>query len=1455
MPQISKIRIVNFQYNDGKRLIADELYDFESKDKGPSDVLINLANGGGKSVLVQLMMQPIIPKAKVACRRIESFFTKSSDHCYVAIEWVLDGSKMKLMTGIAMAASDSSRDMDQDRGFQIKYYTFISSYQNYQGNYDIISLPLSKKENGRFIPASFDDVRNLAKKSGGKLDRYASDDSVKWAERLAQYGIVQGEWRMIEELNSNEDGLSKYFSNLKTSDAVIDKLIIPRIEDKESHRTSRDDSSLETMLISYARQFSKQQDIVQERDACSGFYDMLEKTRVEAEELWKSNDALEKCIEMLFAYADALETKINTQKENSQGLSEQKSKLSETIRHIRWEKASAYYYTCREAFERETASLKEAEAERCAAKDKLDAAKKRLLLIECAHYYGQLREIESQIAAISTEIVNRENNSESAERLASLKYSACIAITNEIQKISSELEIRYSEKETLEASLSALEAELTEIQHSLDKAKENKYKAEAIYEKQMKDDDDIAQEIGFAAIRMLDGKYQQSDLEDWKRALLEKEQSLSYKITEASQKLQKLEERMGLLPQDIENAKNQLREIKSEIDRLNKVIEEYEKVKSSVMDVFSRYSLSQEMLYTDHAESFLKEQIAEIKASVSDVDRRIERTEEAISAVNRGTLHIPKIVSDFLDNTGLHYTSVEKYILTQQSKGLLSRDECQQFLEKYPFTAYGIILEEKDIETLYQEAEDKWLPAVLPVFTASDVDHFMHGESYDSLALSAYSKEYFLDSDGYEASLERSLDELGNRKIILEGRISSLSSDLEIVKSFRIYDAGWEQRTFSEKDRQESQSIEKQEFIDSLKQELAELKETINRIREDEKSLSEDLSVLRNQIQTFEKLIVKLEEEDKLYRDYEISMRKLRELTDDQKNKSDKKGSLDIQLHDATERLKELEAANQKLQDGLSTVDHAPEAEIIPGDWTALLAEYSKLLEAQSADLKRLNDERTRLQKEKDEKQKEIQKRNCELEEYDTLIYSEDLEMGASNDLNVAESEYQSADVVYNSIYRSQGKAEASLENAAKGLDDFGGEALPLNEIGKSFDSRISEARSAISGIDSDLKDIDKILSQLQKVQGKAETAIENYPRPARYTGIILDKDYSAQLNRLTGQIRDWNRSISTHKNSVEDNLKSMASTYGSKSTDVSLAILSMQDLLSNAVVRGDRYYTLCEHIDANMHTAQLRISQIDTDLKEFNKTKGDLIHQCVIQGRQMYEGLMQLSANSRVKVQDKRRQMIRFDIPDSVDENIASASIAAEIEKGATEIAAKILDDSYAESEIRKTAGRIVGSKRLLRKYINQDNIVLKAYKIDRTPDNSGYRTWEQTQVNNSGAEKFVVYFAVILALMAYARDEQDELGGKNNQSVLILDNPFGPISSKHVLEPMFEISRNYKVQMICLSDISKSDIVSCFDLVIRAIVKQLSFGSKEQLTHEGNESIEHGFYRSEQINLWQTQ
>ncbi|MEE3473525.1 MAG: hypothetical protein VZR24_23095, partial [Butyrivibrio hungatei] len=109
MPQISKIRIVNFNYNDGNRFIPDELYDLASPDTGEAlNTLFNLNNGGGKTVLVQLMMQPVHPKAMAGGRRIEDYFSHTGDHSYILLEWNLDGSKEKLLTGISIAASSSA---------------------------------------------------------------------------------------------------------------------------------------------------------------------------------------------------------------------------------------------------------------------------------------------------------------------------------------------------------------------------------------------------------------------------------------------------------------------------------------------------------------------------------------------------------------------------------------------------------------------------------------------------------------------------------------------------------------------------------------------------------------------------------------------------------------------------------------------------------------------------------------------------------------------------------------------------------------------------------------------------------------------------------------------------------------------------------------------------------------------------------------------------------------------------------------------------------------------------------------------------------------------------------------------------------------------------------------------------------------------------------------------------
>lgn len=84
-----------------------------------------------------------------------------------------------------------------------------------------------------------------------------------------------------------------------------------------------------------------------------------------------------------------------------------------------------------------------------------------------------------------------------------------------------------------------------------------------------------------------------------------------------------------------------------------------------------------------------------------------------------------------------------------------------------------------------------------------------------------------------------------------------------------------------------------------------------------------------------------------------------------------------------------------------------------------------------------------------------------------------------------------------------------------------------------------------------------------------------------------------------------------------------------------------------------------------------------------------------------------------------------------------------------------------------------------------------------------------------------------------------------RNTKSVLILDNPFGKITSAHLLKPMFDIAKHFNVQMICLSDINKSDVISCFECVIKLVIKMQSLSNYEIMTHEGNERIEHGYYK----------
>ena len=96
MSKINAVRFINLNYNNNAMKINDECMQFSGKS-----TLLSLRNGGGKTVLVQMMTAPFVHrgKQKTKDRPFESYFTTAKPS-FILVEWLLDGGAGYVLTGL-----------------------------------------------------------------------------------------------------------------------------------------------------------------------------------------------------------------------------------------------------------------------------------------------------------------------------------------------------------------------------------------------------------------------------------------------------------------------------------------------------------------------------------------------------------------------------------------------------------------------------------------------------------------------------------------------------------------------------------------------------------------------------------------------------------------------------------------------------------------------------------------------------------------------------------------------------------------------------------------------------------------------------------------------------------------------------------------------------------------------------------------------------------------------------------------------------------------------------------------------------------------------------------------------------------------------------------------------------------------------------------------------------------
>lgn len=257
MPKINRIRIANIQYD--KKIIKDLFLNCYQGE----NVLLNLANGGGKSVLVQLLQQPILPESKIHGREVYSYLSPDQAS-YILIEWKLDNSpKHYLLTGIVMSRLYSSDDMNKT-----KYFTFLNDYHS-SNEFDIKNLPFIQKEENVLIYKSYEVAQQMIRnnKNLENLMAFGRSEQTQYRDKLAEYGIFLNEWKTLAKINENEGGVDELFKECKTSDSLVNKWILKTI----SESNEAESRELKEMFVSLMQEIIEKESNLKEKEILEEF--------------------------------------------------------------------------------------------------------------------------------------------------------------------------------------------------------------------------------------------------------------------------------------------------------------------------------------------------------------------------------------------------------------------------------------------------------------------------------------------------------------------------------------------------------------------------------------------------------------------------------------------------------------------------------------------------------------------------------------------------------------------------------------------------------------------------------------------------------------------------------------------------------------------------------------------------------------------------------------------------------------------------------------------------------------------------------------------------------------------------------------------------------------------------------------------------------------------------------
>lgn len=1475
MSKISRIRILNLIYNNNTIRIDDETFDL-----GGENTLISLRNGGGKSVLVQMIVSLFVNRTyrDFGDRAFKSYFTTNRP-TFIMTEWQLDHGAGRFLAGM-MVRKNQKEDHDAE---ELEMYTFTGSYSK-ACRYDLDNIPIIKNEGNKKILKGFAECRSifeeLSKDRSGDFRSY--DMTARYGRNqyftvLKQYQINHKEWEsIIRKVNQKESGLSELFSNAKDEKDLVENWFLRPIEDKLNQEKNKIDE-FRKLTFQFVEQYRSNQSRIQRKEIIERYFEDTKQLKADIDTyIEKDRNASELRSEVII-YAKALQEAVDQLEEL---ISERKEKLAwvgEEIRRITYERLS---YTIYEYEDKKSAAVSERYQQEVEITS-LTSLRNRLLreinVYELGRIYAELRDYEIQKAEVDEKInallQEAEDNKDEIEELG---YTLYVFFNREVQKCNDGKIAKEAELHKAADDVSAADRERKDSENQIRQLSttigglENKVKSYDEVE------DTFNTESGCDIRRNILGFYEEGFLEITRKEMEEETQDEKNNLVRYTKKLNELELSDRRLDQEAGDKELKIRDtthlIQAAVDQLSD-LECQKNDRCRIMKYLGvdDFYVDKKDVILDHIDGKIKE----LDIARSEWIREKSDQEKHLNQLKEGKItELPDHIKDYMEQNGIDIVYGMEW-LTRNGRTV---QENTELVKNNPFIPYSIVMEKNTFERFKNVDEELYTSFPIPVIVRDELENVIehaenHITTFGNVHFYVMFNTHLLD----KAELEKILTDIKQKIKNLQKAIDDKDTDL---KTYRDYRNKIENQTFSTAlyQQTEKEISSRKAEMDQLEKRLSEIRHERSTIEEGKKETASLIEAAKKTIAQYANRIRQFDKLCKKYEQYETDKASLSRTVNEKDELVRKQSELGARINELREHMAELrlqvqqyealtdqaqrKAAEFESYAELGRTAHSMAMEDM--DAAQMEARFHALTKKISATMEDLKKSQMWFQDKILDKKAELARKNegnhIEETEYKSLVYSDAQYDGLKRQEKQAGIELNKAIEKNNGLTGKIESLKTSISFCFKELKKETGydEPVPRNTIvDTDFEKRIHVKEHDARLLEKEIENLDERKTDLSiHAKGVEEYADE-----------IADVE-GEELSAITAHIPDVR---SADMDTVRVYQKDIKKKLADASKELAACQINMYETISTIASKedyADDYFkktfdslltqtgnprNLSEQFEVNRASYENQLEKLKIDLASIDNEQKNIEAMFLEYIQQVNANIGMIDKNSTITVRNRNIKMLRIQVADWESEKEHFRLKLHDCFEGIVKLG---IDTIEKNGNLNEFLGRVITTRKLYDDIVGINNVKIKLYKIEA--EREVPISWSEVSAN-SGGEGFLSAFVILTCLLSYMRrDETDLFTSGEEGKVLIMDNPFAQTNAEHLLKPLVEMAKKTNTQLICLSALGGDSIYNRFDniYVLKLLESNIRNGVQRiESYHKKGDDIKRlvlSDFKMEQVNLF---